>query len=44
MGVVFAASVNDPETGYALSAAQIARSAAVGLSSTDEVSTGSCAS
>ncbi len=42
-GVVFAASVTDRDTGYALTAAQVSRSAAVGLSSTDEVSTGTCA-
>jgi hypothetical protein len=44
MGVVFAASVTDQETGYALTAAQVARSASVGLASTGEVSTGTCAS
>ncbi len=43
VGVVFAASVTDKETGYALTAEQVARSAALGLSNTDEVSTGDCA-
>lgn len=43
VGVVFAASVTDPETGYALTADQVARSAELGRSSTTEVSTGGCA-
>lgn len=43
VGVVFAASVTDPQTGYALTADQVARSAALGLSNTDPVSTGDCA-
>ncbi len=43
VGVVFAASVTDKETGYALTAEQVARSAALGISNTDEVSTGDCA-
>ena len=42
-GVVFAASVTDDETGYALTAAQVQDSAAEGQASTDEVSTGDCA-
>ncbi len=42
-GVVFAASVTDRDTGYAITASQVARSASVGLASTAEVSTGSCA-
>ena len=43
VGVVFAASVTDRDTGYALTAGQVARSAAIGLSNQDEVSTGDCA-
>jgi len=42
-GVVFAASVTDDDTGYALTAEQVARSAASGRASDDEVSTGDCA-
>ena len=42
-GVVFAASVTDGDTGYALTADQVADSAAEGRISTDEVSTGDCA-
>jgi S1-C subfamily serine protease len=43
-GVVFAASVTDKDTGYALTAEQVGRSAAIGSTSEDEVSTGDCAS
>ncbi|WP_432476260.1 MarP family serine protease [Nocardioides sp. GXQ0305] len=43
VGVVFAASVTDDDTGYSLTAAQVAQSAARGLSRTDPVSTGDCA-
>ena len=43
VGVVFAASVTDDDTGYALTAAQVAQSAAVGVTSDDGVSTGECA-
>ena len=43
VGVVFAASVTDQETGYALTAEQVARSAALGLDGDAEVSTGDCA-
>ncbi len=42
-GVVFAASVTDRETGYALTADQVRASAAAGLTSSSEVSTGDCA-
>ena len=42
-GVVFAASVTDDDTGYALTAEQVADSAAAGRTSFDEVSTGDCA-
>jgi S1-C subfamily serine protease len=43
VGVVFAASVTDEDTGYALTAAQVAQAAALGVTSTDAVSTGDCA-
>lgn len=42
-GVVFAASVTDDETGYALTADQVAGSAATGRANDDEVDTGDCA-
>ncbi|MBZ5736332.1 MarP family serine protease [Nocardioides sp. TRM66260-LWL] len=42
-GVVFAASVTDPETGYALTADQAMTSAQRGRTSTQTVSTGRCA-
>lgn len=43
VGVVFAASVTDRDTGYALTAEQVATGAQAGLSSSTEVSTGDCA-
>ncbi len=43
VGVVFAASVTDRDTGYALTADQVQRSAGAGQTSDDEVSTGDCA-
>jgi S1-C subfamily serine protease len=43
VGVVFAASVTDHDTGYALTAQQVAGGAATGVSSSGEVSTGGCA-
>jgi S1-C subfamily serine protease len=43
VGVVFAASVTDDETGYALTAEQVEESAEDGRNSSDEVSTGDCA-
>jgi S1-C subfamily serine protease len=43
-GMVFAASVTDPDTGYALTADQVERSADEGESVESEVDTGSCAS
>lgn len=43
VGVVFAASVTDDETGYALTADQVADSAAEGRAAEREVSTGDCA-
>jgi len=44
VGVVFAASVTDAETGYALTADQVGQAAAQGLAGSDEVSSGDCAS
>ena len=43
LGVVFAASVSDRDTGYALTADQVRRAAAVGLDSEGRVSSGNCA-
>ncbi|HET8603938.1 MAG TPA: MarP family serine protease [Marmoricola sp.] len=43
LGVVFAASVSDAETGYALTADQVAKSAAAGIGSHHAVGTGGCA-
>jgi len=43
VGVVFAASVTDADTGYALTATQVAAAAARGVTSSDEVGTGGCA-
>ncbi|MGY2700788.1 MarP family serine protease [Nocardioides sp. HB32] len=42
-GVVFAASVTDHDTGYALTTSQVAQAAATGQSSSAQVSTGDCA-
>ncbi len=42
-GVIFAASVTDRDTGYALTAEQVAQSAAQGINSSREVGTGDCA-
>ncbi len=41
-GVVFAAATDDPETGYALTAAEVAGDAQTGRTATAEVSTRSC--
>ena len=43
LGVVFAASVSDEDTGYALTADQVAASAATGLTRSTAVDTGDCA-
>jgi S1-C subfamily serine protease len=43
LGVVFAASVRDRDTGYALTADQVRRAAAVGLATDERVSSGNCA-
>jgi hypothetical protein len=40
---VFAASVTDRETGYAITAEQVGESATVGISNDDPVATGDCA-
>jgi S1-C subfamily serine protease len=42
-GVIFAASVTDRDTGYALTAEQVSESAARGLTNDREVDTGDCA-
>jgi S1-C subfamily serine protease len=42
LGVVFAASTEDAETGYALTAAAVQEAARAGLSARSEVSTGPC--
>jgi len=42
-GVVFAASVEDPSTGYALTAEQVSDAARAGARATEPVATGSCA-
>ena len=39
----FASSVEDPETGYALTADQVAAAARTGATATRAVATGSCA-
>ncbi len=43
LGVVFAASVRDKQTGYALTADQVRQAAAVGLAASRRVSSGNCA-
>jgi S1-C subfamily serine protease len=43
LGVVFAASVSDKDTGYALTADQVRQAAAVGLGASSRVSSGNCA-
>lgn len=43
LGVIFAASVTDSSTGYALTANQVSAAAAEGRSATDRVDTGGCA-
>jgi S1-C subfamily serine protease len=43
-GVIFAASVSDPQTGYALTADQVARDARKGRRASTEVDTGACSS
>lgn len=43
LGVIFAASISDTATGYALTAEQVADDAAEGVRATKSVSTGACA-
>jgi len=43
LGVIFAASISDKSTGYALTAEQVAADAKKGISATRSVSTGGCA-
>jgi S1-C subfamily serine protease len=43
-GVIFAASVSDPQTGYAVTADQVRRDARLGRRSSNEVDTGPCSS
>jgi S1-C subfamily serine protease len=43
VGLVFAASVTDHDTGYALTAGQVRTAAGAGMTSSSEVSTGGCA-
>jgi S1-C subfamily serine protease len=43
LGVIFAASVSDGDTGYALTAEQVSDAAAQGLTHSNTVSTGDCA-
>jgi hypothetical protein len=43
LGVIFAASVSDEQTGYALTADQVAQAAAQGLQASGRVSSGNCA-
>ncbi len=42
-GVIFAASVTDNDTGYALTAEQVSKAAAAGLGADRQVATGACA-
>jgi hypothetical protein len=43
LGVIFAASVTDGDTGYALTSEQVAGAAARGLTRNEDVATGECA-
>lgn len=43
LGVIFAASITDSSTGYALTASQVAKDARTAMSATSAVSTGDCA-
>jgi S1-C subfamily serine protease len=42
LGVVFASAIDDPQTGYALTNAQVADAVATGTAATAEVPTGAC--
>src|SRR5690606_15624690 len=43
VGVIFAASVTDKDTGYALTSQQVAEAAGIGTTATQPVDTGDCA-
>ena len=43
LGVVFASSVDSPQTGYALTSRQVAPAVTAGVAAVDQVSTGGCA-
>ena len=42
LGVVFASAIDDPSTGYALTAQEVAKAATAGSTATAEVGTGAC--
>jgi len=42
LGVIFAASREDPQTAYALTAAEVASQARAGATAVDDVATGRC--
>jgi S1-C subfamily serine protease len=42
LGVVFASAIDDPDTGYALTAAEVSEAVAVGTAAVAEVDTGAC--
>jgi hypothetical protein len=42
LGVVFASAIDDPNTGYALTAQEVADAARAGSTATAEVDTGPC--
>ena len=42
LGVVFASAIDDPNTGYALTALQVSDAARAGANATAEVGTGPC--
>jgi hypothetical protein len=43
VGIVFAKSLDDPQTGYALTLGESRRDLIIGTSANDQVSTGGCA-
>ena len=42
LGVIFAAAADDPQTGYALTAAEVAQDAGEGRTATERVASGRC--
>jgi hypothetical protein len=42
LGVVFASAIDDPDTGYALTASEVADAAAGGMNATAPADTGPC--